>query len=166
MATNCLASSSSTLVPLQEGEVPLQSPSPGWAGSHPAHALVDAYGQAWAIPAPRSEVGSEQCPLCSFTTGTLYRQQALEVYGLPDSVEYQITAQKDFLSPWALEGTCNACVCSCKTHSGAQLCPGCRLSLLHVGNTSFTDKLLPIMHWVPLRPFPSPLSCHGHLPCL
>lgn len=88
-----------TLVPLQEGKVPLQSPSPGWAGSHPTHALVDAYSQAGAIPAPRSEVGSEHCPLCPLTTGTLYKQQALEIYGLPDSVECQITAQKDFLSP-------------------------------------------------------------------
>lgn len=42
---------------------------------------MDAYGQAGAIPDPRLDVGSEQCPLCPVTTGTFYRQQALEVVG-------------------------------------------------------------------------------------
>lgn len=37
-----------------------------------------------------------------------------------------------------------SCVCSCKNHSGAQLCLGCRLTLLQAGDTSLTHKLLPV----------------------
>lgn len=60
--------SCNNIPPLHTGASPgrwvsLQSPPPGWPGSHPTHASVDAYGQAGAIPAPGSEVGSEQCPL-------------------------------------------------------------------------------------------------------
>lgn len=123
-----------------------------WPGR--SHSRPEVRSRVWAVPL-----------MPSHHRHTL-QATGIWDYELSDSMDSQITLQRHFLSPWALQATCNVCVCSCKNHSGAQLCPGCNLFVLHVGDTSLTNKPLPITCRVRLSPFSSLLPCCGHLPCL